>query len=68
MPLEVESSPGNRIGALRLLLLAALTPVLLAAQCAIHEAAHYAVALTQGGKFASRNSATGASILSRPFG
>lgn len=49
VPLEVESSPGNRIGALRLLLLAALTPVLLAAQCAIHEAAHYAVALTQGG-------------------
>lgn len=49
VPFEVESSPGSRIGALRLLLLAALTPVLLAAQCAIHEAAHYAVVLTQGG-------------------
>lgn len=48
VPLEVESSPRNKIGALRLLLLVALTPVFLAAQCAIHEAGHYAVALTQG--------------------
>ncbi|MCM2314427.1 MAG: hypothetical protein NDJ92_04640 [Thermoanaerobaculia bacterium] len=49
VPLQVESRAGNRIGALRLLLLAALTPLLLATQCAIHEAGHCVVVLTQGG-------------------
>ena len=49
VPPAVESSPGIRTGTLRLLLLAALTPVLLAVQCAIHEAAHWAVVLAQGG-------------------
>lgn len=49
VPFEVESSPGNRLGAMRPLLLVALTPVLLAVQCAIHEGAHYAVVLSQGG-------------------